>query len=264
MNTKKLLVATDLSDASYRALQCAIMVAKKFNSEIILLHIFEVADVDENAKRMLASNFLNRDIKRQLQETVKETAANEGIKITYLTKDGELFTSMNEAANETSADIMFVGTHGVKGVQHLTGSFIAATVNTTSLPVWIIQKETALKPYENIVVYIDEYPEEPLNVITLGLARAFNSNLTFVFTEPSNAFKVTEMVQNLKTTLEGSGLEHTCIFISDSLDKHKSLLDIAVEKTSPLIVLDRNHHDIDMQVHILTNKHHMEVLCLNS
>jgi nucleotide-binding universal stress UspA family protein len=91
MTIKKLLVATDLSDASYRALQCATIHAKKFQSEIILLHIFEVADVDDSAKRMMASSFLNRDIKRQLQEMVEEVSKNEGIKATYLTKEGELF-----------------------------------------------------------------------------------------------------------------------------------------------------------------------------
>ncbi len=90
MKNKKYLVATDLSEASDKALLCAAKLAKKFDSEVILLHAFEVADVDESAKRMMSSSFLNRDIKRQLQESDQEVANTEGIKITYLTKEGEL------------------------------------------------------------------------------------------------------------------------------------------------------------------------------
>jgi len=264
MILKKLLVATDLSDASYRALQCATLHAKKFDSEIILLHIFEVADVDDSAKRMMASSFLNRNIKRQLQEMIEEVIKNEGLKATYLTKEGELFASMCEAAKETEADILYVGTHGVHGVQHLTGSFIAKTVNTNKIPVWIIQKDTQLQAYKNLVVYIDEYPEEPLNAITLGLAQNFESNLHFVFSEPANAFRVTDMMQKVKTNLDTLNIAYDFTFIADETDKQKTLVDLAHSKEAPLLIIDRNNRDVDMQVSILTNKFNIEVLCLNT
>lgn len=264
MTIKKLLVATDLSDASYRALQCAAIHAKKFQSEIILLHIFEVADVDDSAKRMMASSFLNRDIKRQLQEMVEEVSKNEGIKATYLTKEGQLFDAMCEAARETQADMLYVGTHGVHGVQHLTGSFIAKTVNTNKVPVWIIQKDTALQAYKNLVVYIDEYPENPLNDITLDFAKNFETKVHFVFSEPENAFRVTDMIQKVKTSLDALNISYEFVFMADEADKQKALIDYAQSKEAPLLIIDRNNREVDMQVPLLTNKFHIEVLCLNT
>lgn len=262
MNTNRLLVATDLSDASQRAIECAVAVAQKTNSEIILLHIFEIADVDDYAKQMMATNFLSRDIKRQLQESANEIEKLHGVKANYLTKDGELFSLIAEVFTETNSDILFLGTHGVHGVQHITGSFLAQTINNTKKPVWVIQKQTPIKAYENIFVYIDEFPGEALHPLTLELAKLYNAALHFVFTEPNSGYAVSEMVNLIKKTMEDKGISHTLNFISDELDKPKHLLEMAIEKASPLIIVNRDGKDADIHIPILCNKHHIEVVCL--
>jgi nucleotide-binding universal stress UspA family protein len=263
MNSKRLLVATDLSDASQKAIDCAVAIAKQTQSEIILLHIFEIADVDDYAKQMMASNFLSRDIKRQLQEAATEIETLHGVKANYLTKDGELFGLIAEVLNETKSDILFLGTHGVHGVQHLTGSFLAKTINNTHKPVWVIQKQTSIIPYENIFVYVDEFPGVALSPLTLELAKLYNAHLHFVFTEPNSGYAVSEMVSALEKTLASQNINYSLNFISEELDKPKHLLDMAAEKTSPLIIVNRDGKDADKHIPVLTNKHHIEVVCLN-
>lgn len=264
MYKKKYLVATDLSEASDKALECAAELARQFDSEIILLHIFEIADVDESSKKMLASNFLNREIKRQLQEKVEEVTAAKGVNATYLTKEGALFSAMAEAAKETESDLLFIGTHGVHGVQHITGSFIAKTIHVNSIPVWIVQKETVLNPYQNIFVYIDEYPEVALDEATLALAAKFSAEIHFIFTEPAHVFTVTDTIKKTSAILDKEGIRYSFTNISDALDKEKELVERAAQKPASLIVLNRNNRTIDHQVSVLTNKYHIEVLCLNS
>ncbi len=262
MNLKRFLVATDLSDASQKAVDCAVALAKKTESEIVLLHIFEIADVDEYAKQMMSTNFLSRDIKRQLQEAVKEIEDKEGVKANYLTKDGDLFGLIAEVLEETKSDILYLGTHGVHGVQHLTGSFLAKTINNTNKPVWVIQKQTPVKSYENVFVYIDEFPGEALHPLTLEIANLYSAQLHFVFTEPNNGFAVSEMVNTIKNTMDTKNIAYTLNFISDELDKPKYLLEMASEKQSPLIVVNRDGKDADVHIPVLTNKHHIEVVCL--
>ncbi|MCB9251568.1 MAG: universal stress protein [Flavobacteriales bacterium] len=264
MEKKKFLVATDLTEASDRALKTACLLASEFNNEVILLHIFEVADVDENAKRIIASSFFNRDIKHQLRETVEQIASTEKVQISYLTKEGELFNEIKKATSETGADILFIGTHGVHGIQHLTGSFIAKTVNTVSIPVWITQKDTPVERYENLIIYIDEFPEEVLNPFTLELAKKYSCDLHFVITEPANAFHVTEIIKKTSEKLDAEELNYTFTNISEHTDKLKSLEEFASGKKSPLIITNRNNKPVDTMVQILTNRHHIEVLCLNS
>lgn len=262
MNTNRLLVATDLSDASQKAIDCAVALAKKTNSEIILLHIFEIADVDDYAKQMMATNFLSRDIKRQLQEAATEIEKQDGVKANYLTKDGELFGLIAEVFTETNSDILFIGTHGVHGVQHITGSFLAKTINNTKKPVWVIQKQTPIKAYQNIFVYVDEFPGEALHPLTLELAKLYNSTLHFVFTEPNSGYAVSEMVNTINKTMEAHSMSHTLNFISDELDKPKHLIEMAFEKSSPLIIVNRDGKDVDQHIPVLCNKHHIEVVCL--
>ncbi|MFM9945718.1 MAG: universal stress protein [Bacteroidia bacterium] len=262
MNSKRLLVATDLSDASQKAIECAVALAKKNNSEIILLHIFEIADVDDYAKQMMASNFLSRDIKRQLQEAATEIETQQGIKANYLTKDGELFGLIAEVFIETNSDILFIGTHGIHGVQHLTGSFLAKTINNTKKPVWVIQKQTPIKEYQNIFVYLDEFPGEALHPLSLELAKLYKAKLHFVFTEPDSGYSVSEMVNTISKTMQDHSIDHTLNFISGELDKPKHLIEMAFEKPSPLIIVNRDGKDSDHHIPILTNKHHIEVVCL--
>ena len=263
MDNKKLLVATDLSDAAYNALMCAVGIAKKLNSEIILLHVFEVADVDENARRLISSSFLNREIKRQLQEICDTVQSEHGIKSTYLTKEGDLFKLLGGTANETNSDILFVGTHGVQGVQHITGSFIAKTINLSPVPVWVVQKETPLKAYENIYVLIDEMFDNPGHNTILDLAKMFNAKLNFVFTEPPSAYSVSDITNKIKTMVQNTNLACDIISIAEEMDKTKSLIDLAYSGASPLIIINRNGSDADNFVGLVTNKCHIEVLCLN-
>ena len=262
MNSKRLLVATDLSDASDKAIECAAAIAQKTQSDIILLHIFEIADVDDYAKQMMATNFLSRDIKRQLQEQADETAKKYSIKTNYLTKDGELFGLIGEVFTETNSDILFLGTHGVHGVQHLTGSFLAKTINNTVKPVWVVQKQTNVKNYENIFVYVDEFPGQALHSLTLELAKIYKAKLHFVFTEPNNGYAVTEMVNVVKSTLDDEKIDYSLTFISDQLDKPHHFLELASVKSSPLIIVNRDGETSDKHIPILTNKYHIEVVCL--
>jgi len=262
MNTKRLLVATDLSDASQKATDCAVALAKKTDSEIILLHIFEVADVDDYAKQMMATNFLSRDIKRQLQEAADDIQLQHNVKANYLTKDGELFGLIAEVFTETNSDILYIGTHGVHGVQHLTGSFLAQTIDNTQKPTWVIQKQTSIKAYENILVYLDEFPGQALHPLTLELALLYKTNMHFVFTEANNGYAVTEMVNTIEKTMKENDLSYTLNFISDKLDKPHQLIEMAQEKSSPLIIVNRDGKDSGRHIPILTNKHHIEVVCL--
>ena len=161
------LIATDLSDAAARATDCAIMVAKKFNAELIFLHIFEVPDVDAYSNKLIATNFLNREIKKQLLDVVHNAESNHGIKSTYLAKEGELFQLIAEGAAETNPELFFVGTHGIRGVQHIIGSFIAKIINGSNVPVWVVQKESKISAFENIVVYLDAMNRKPLHTLTM-------------------------------------------------------------------------------------------------
>ncbi len=263
MKSKRLLVATDLSDASHKATLCAVELAKKTNSEIILLHIFELADVDEYARQMIATNFLSRDIKRQLQESVNEIESQHQLKANYLTKDGNLYERISEVLDETDSDILYIGTHGIHGVQHLIGSFLAKTINNAHKPTWVVQKQTDIIDYQDIFVYLDEFPTRALHPLTLELANLYNAKLHFVFTEPSTGYEVSEMVTDIEKKLRSENMPHTIQYLEMNSAMAGQLIKLVSEKPASLIVLNRNGKDAEHLIPILTNDKNIEVLCLD-
>lgn len=101
-----------------------------------------------------------------------------------------------------------------------------------------------------------------MHSLTLEIAKLYNAQLHFVFTEPNNGFAVSEMVNTIKKTMDSENIAYTLNFISDELDKPKHLLEMASEKQSPLIIVNRDGKDADVHIPVLTNKHHIEVVCL--
>lgn len=259
------LIATDLSDAAARATDCATMVAKKFNAELIFLHIFEVPDVDAYSNKLIATNFLNREIKKQLLDVVHNAEKQHGIKSTYLAKEGELFQLIAEGAAETNPDLFFVGTHGIRGVQHIIGSFIAKIINGSNVPVCVVQKESKVVPFENIIVYIDSMNRKPLHHLTLMLAKAFNSKLHFVFSEAPDVFAVSKMISEIKERLETEKISFDMYHLPDEHEHQKSFLAVADKHVAPLVIINRCGKVVDKAYEeIITNHQHLPVLCINN
>lgn len=261
--TPRFLIATDLSDAAAKAIECAAMVAKPFNAELILLHIFEVADVDAYSNKLITSNFLNREIKKQLQNSVQQLESVNGIKASYLTKDGSLFDLIAEGAEETKADILFIGTHGIKGVQHITGSFIAKAINEVTLPVWIVQKESNITTNQHIFVYVDALNHKPLHSLSLQLATFYHATIHFVFTESTQGFAVAQMIKQLKTLLDDRAIVYDISHLTVDSDLQKEFLSLASKFTAPLLVINRAGKAVEKyHEEIITNRQHFSVLCL--
>lgn len=260
--TMRLLVATDLSEASDKALMSAVNIASKIDSEIILLHVFEVSEVDKSAKKIIGSGFLNREIKNQLIEMAADIEKKHSIKTSYLTKEGELFETFKNAAEETSADILFIGTHGVHGVQHFTGSFLAKTINTVEIPVWVSQKDTEICNFSNIFILIDEFFDNPINPLIIEIAQKFKASLHYNFTDSTSSFATKELIGKIQSTLENSEISYTLSSLNGEDEMMVAFTQKAESAENSLMILDRNKSDISPFIDIFNNKKCIEVFCL--
>ncbi|MCC6721237.1 MAG: universal stress protein [Bacteroidia bacterium] len=259
----RLLVATDLSEASNKALMSAVNIAGKIKSEIILLHVFEVSDIDKSAKKLVGSGFLNREIKNQLEEITSDIQKKYNINSSYLTKEGELFETLAETAKETKSDIIFIGTHGVHGVQHITGSFLAKTINSVNIPVWVSKKNTVISEYKDIYILIDELFDNPVNDILLEIAEKFNSVLHYYFTESTSSFTSKELIIKIQTVIDNTKIKYTISSLNGEENINQKFVDKASLSSCSLMVLERNNNDISPLIDIFNNKNSIEVLCLN-
>jgi nucleotide-binding universal stress UspA family protein len=143
---KRILVATDFSEASEQALDYGRTVAQQFNASLHVVHVVENLAM----KTILADGFLSvlPELQRDLEAAARTRLdaliarlAAEGVR-----SEGHVVTSTATAeaivtyAQEESVDLIVIGTHGLGGMSRfLLGSVAERVVRTARCPVLTIR-----------------------------------------------------------------------------------------------------------------------------
>jgi nucleotide-binding universal stress UspA family protein len=144
---KKLIVVPwDFSQVAENALAHAVKIGKMVNNDICLLHI---ADTGISAKELAQKTAL-------LKKLVEENSTKYNIPIIYHISKGSIFTEIAEFANEKEANLVVMGTHGMKGMQKLTGSWALKVIVKSKIPFIVVQDPPVdQERYHNIVFPVD-------------------------------------------------------------------------------------------------------------
>ncbi len=144
----RILVATDFSDCARDALEYALALAGRLGAEVDVVHAFERPVYFEVG--VAHSVQLRHDVDQWLRE-LKQDAGNQlesllkayrdrapGIRGTM--REGKPVEEILKAAQETSADLIVIGTHGRTGLPHvLLGSVAERVVRSAACPVLTIR-----------------------------------------------------------------------------------------------------------------------------
>jgi nucleotide-binding universal stress UspA family protein len=119
-NYEQVLVATDNSPASRRALECAAAIAP--DAEFHLLHTIHVpfkglldTDTREQIRQGQEQSFkaaLEKDICAHAQ-----TLGNGGLRVTFHVEDGEVLNVIRNQATRLKPDLLAIGSHGRSGLR---------------------------------------------------------------------------------------------------------------------------------------------------
>jgi nucleotide-binding universal stress UspA family protein len=144
---KKLIVVPwDFSHVAENALAHAVKISRMVNNDICLLHI-----VDKGVSPRAYTDKVNL-LKRLVEENGKKYNAN----IAYHVSKGSIFSAIAEYANEKEANLVVMGTHGMKGMQKLTGSWALKVIVKSKIPFIVVQDPPRdQERYHNIVFPVD-------------------------------------------------------------------------------------------------------------
>ncbi|MFN8258295.1 MAG: universal stress protein [Bacteroidales bacterium] len=123
---KPILVPWDFSEVAEYALLHALQYSKTTNDPVVLVHVVKK---DKEAP----------DAEIKLKKIVEKTKAEHGIEIGILVKEGSIFTTITELADELKATLVIMGTHGMKGLQKFTGSWALKVIAGTTAPFVVVQ-----------------------------------------------------------------------------------------------------------------------------
>ncbi|MDX2359518.1 MAG: universal stress protein [Crocinitomicaceae bacterium] len=259
MKTKNFIVPHDFTEVATLALDHAIATARPLNAEIYLLHV-----VSKNKEINPAETKLN------------EVIANydSSVKIIPSVRVGNIFEDIGDFAAEHHAELIFMGTHGTHGWQHLTGMNALKVITHSSVPFVVVQEKTPKETgYEDIVVPLDLNKETKQKLaIVANLAKYFGSNVHVITPQETDEFlrhQVKANVQFAKKYFSERNISVTAAIVPSSgfdkeVVKHAVNIDadlIAImnlNKNSVFGVLSANHEE-----YIITNDAKIPALIMN-
>jgi universal stress protein A len=143
---KRILVPSDFSETSARALEHAKSVAERFEASLELLHVvpnpFMANAATLYVGMPLPPDFLSeldRDPRQRLYEALTEVD-RQHFKVRSVVKVGDPLLEIVEHARAERVDLIVMGTHGRTGVSHLfLGSVAERVVRTAACPVLTVR-----------------------------------------------------------------------------------------------------------------------------
>lgn len=140
LKLRKILVPTDFSAESEKALVYASRFATQFDAKILLMHVFH-AEFYANEFAYLPT--AEKQIARAVKERLTVLASREiapGLLDQVLIRRGVPFIQIADAAKELDVDLIIVNTHGYTGLKHvLLGSTAEQIVRHSPCPVLVVR-----------------------------------------------------------------------------------------------------------------------------
>ena len=143
---KNILVPTDFSEYSDKALQQAIDIAKQFKSKIYLLHIIGLViqcTVDYCLPPQTVDQVENESVssaKKMITEQLAKFPDSKSIAITADIRKGTPYEEILKDQQEKKIDLVVIASHGKTGLlSHLMGSVAEKVLRNVKCPVLLVR-----------------------------------------------------------------------------------------------------------------------------
>jgi nucleotide-binding universal stress UspA family protein len=226
---KKILVPFDFSETADLALDHATFMAKLHRADLILLHVvesFSFASALTSKFSKAQSEFddkIENTATQKLQTLTEKLHHDSGMKVIHRTESGKIYKKIVNIAEESSADVIVMGTHGVSGFQDfLVGSNTYRVVMASPCPVISVQVHAKKVGFKDIVLPIDNSSSSRQKVkYAVEIAKHYNSiihiagMMTMSDVDLQRKFEV--KIHQVQSYLEEHEVAHTAkIFKTDN------------------------------------------------
>lgn len=157
---KKILVPIDFSTVAENALNYAIEIAAKFESELVLYHAYTF-----NKKFDYDWNFTEdeqpyvRNLEQKMSATVnkfKEKFIRNGLLIQTRVEELHVFTLFDRIVKKHEIDMIIMGSKGASGLEKVIfGSVASGTLDLAKVPVLVVPPNQSYQPLEQVILAID-------------------------------------------------------------------------------------------------------------
>lgn len=141
---KNIVVTWDFTEMSEFAIAHAIGYSKQLTSDIVLLHIVKKETEIQEAET-------------KLKQDAERINKNYGIQPKVQVVLGDIFHSIGDYTSDTAnkVNLVVMGTHGMRGMQKITGSWALKVIASSNVPFVVVQDMPQDKKLTDLVCPID-------------------------------------------------------------------------------------------------------------
>ena len=259
--SKLILVTWDFTDKSVFALEHAINIAKIIHHDIALINIVkrdsEIADTEKKISEAIYKKFEHIDVKPKI-----------------IVKAGTIFTTIAELAAEINAQMVVMGTHGIRGMQKVLGSWALKVIAGSKSPFVVVQDSPKSDAFKNVVMPIS-FKKENKECINWAnyfakrfgtkfhVLRAKNSDPNYIKGVESNIYFINKFFNSKNIRYDIQTAFGTVDFAKETVTYAKDIVADAI-----LVMTTRDIGFTDYMLgaqeqYIIANTEKIPVICIN-
>lgn len=264
------LIPTDFSPVCDNAIQHGVELAKSLKYKVFILHV-----INRETKSKLKKEDLDLTyIEDKLAAIQKRYQSEYQIDIETQAIEGSIFTVINEVAASIKANLMVLGTHGKKGLQHLFGSFALKVVLESPVPVVVVQKKSFQNGYRKVVFPISNDVEPRQKVQwAMMISKLFNARIHLFRSlekESSLNGRLEIITQQITTEFDTNKIPYEICVAENPGDFAEQVLSYAVINHADLImIMTRPNSDLPgfslsgWDEKLMFNEAQIPIMCIN-
>jgi len=232
-----ILIPTDFSETCNNAISHGVRLALYLNYKVCVLHV-----INKETHAVLKKKKVGVDyVEKRLKEYKNYYEKKYDVKMDTMAVEGSIFTTINKAAADLKANLMILGTHGKKGLQHVFGSYALRVVLESSVPVIVVQKRSFRDGYNDIIFPISNDLEARQKVTwAKQMATLFNTrNHLFIAKEKDSGLKsrLEIITRQITSVFDKDDIKYTIRYAERSGDFARQVISYAVTIPSGLIMM---------------------------
>ena len=260
MKEKIILTPVDFTEVSEFAIDHSVHMAQSIGAKLLLLHIVKDAGDMQGAQQKIQVHI------DELKDAYPDVEINGIIRI------GDIYSDISNAAAENNAQVIVMGTHGLKGFQFITGSRALKVVGDSVIPFLIVQKDSPkFNGFQNIMVplSLEKDSKQKLSFVR-NIAQYFNSKVYLTVPQEKDEFLKNKLTRDFafsKQFFNEAGVDYEGHQL-DGKNGVKAYLDFAKNYSIDLIVI-MNHNESVLPVisndvqELITNKNKIPTFLIN-
>ncbi len=257
-----IVVPYDFTEVAMNAVAHAVILSKQLKTDITILHI---AKKDSEIKEM----------EQQLKNDAQKINEIHNVLPHALVKGGSIFKTINQVAHDIEATLIVMGTHGMKGLQKLTGSWALKVIIGSKIPFLVIQeppkkKEGPLK----LVFPVDFKSENKEKLKWVQFMSKYFPSKTLLYSATSKEGIVEARTKaNLvfcKTFLEEKNIDYELVLSKNKSSFSQETIDFAKSREADIIIImttrDIAFHDYVLgaqEQYMIANSAKIPVMVIN-